>query len=81
VADSVDSLVLEHLRHLRAAAGRQAEKADLLIGRVDNLELGLARVERQLAKHSMQFAEHSVRMGRIDRRLERIERRLDLVEA
>jgi hypothetical protein len=61
-----ESLVLEHLRHIRRAA--------------DDLRDDMREVKGRLGILETQDANMSSRLDRIDMRVERIERRLDLVE-
>ncbi len=71
MTDEATSLVLEHLRHMRAQLGRVEEKVDTLISRV-----GL--VERHVANFHVSEVEQNVEADRIAKRLDRIERRLEL---
>ncbi|HXW24530.1 MAG TPA: hypothetical protein VEK73_07280 [Xanthobacteraceae bacterium] len=63
----VESLILDHLRHLRSA--------------VDALCEDMREVKTRLGILENQYASMSVRLDRLDARAERIERRLDLAEA
>jgi hypothetical protein len=62
-----DSVVLEHLRHIRGA--------------VDRLSDDMREVKGGLGILESQYASLSTRLDRLDGRVERIERRLDLAEA
>ncbi len=64
---STDSLVLEHLRAIRATRGRHTDNLLEIKGRLGLLE--------------QQYASISTRVDRIDTRLDRVERRLGLVDA
>ena len=64
---SIDNLVLEHLRAIRATLDRHTDDLLEIKGRLGSLE--------------NQYAIVSNRLDRMDIRLERVERRLDLVEA
>ncbi len=70
MAEEVDNIILEHLRHIRGRVDVTAEDVRDLKIRTTNLEestaTGMAGIHR--------------RMDRFDDRLERIERRLDLVD-
>lgn len=65
--ETVESLVLEHLRKLREGQDRMAEDIRDMKVRVTALEEGVAGIHR--------------RMDRFEARLERIERRLELADA
>jgi hypothetical protein len=62
-----DNIVLEHLRHIRAA--------------VDGLRDDMREVKGRLGILESQYASVSNRLDRMDGRVERIEQRLSLVEA
>jgi len=62
-----ESIVLEHLRHIRGA--------------VDGLRDDMREVKGRLGILESQYANLSNRMDRLDGRIERIERRLELTEA
>jgi predicted nuclease with TOPRIM domain len=61
-----ESIVLEHLRHIRAA--------------VDGLRDDMRDVKGRLGTLESQYAILSNRLDRLDARVERIERRLELVD-
>jgi predicted nuclease with TOPRIM domain len=61
-----ESLVLEHLRHIRSA--------------VDGLRDDMREVKGRLGILESQYANLSNRMDRLDARVERIEHRLNLIE-
>jgi len=62
----IDSVVLEHLRHIRAA--------------MDDVRDDIREIKQRLGILEGTYAGLSTRMDRMDMRIERIERRLDLVE-
>jgi len=62
MADNIDNLMLEHLKHFQATLDRVERK------------LG----EMVLADHTVSWAEQSVRLDRVVDRLDRMERRLEL---
>lgn len=61
-----ENIVLEHLRHIRAA--------------VDGLRDDMRDVKGRLGTLETQYAMLSNRLDRLDARIERIERRLELVD-
>ena len=67
-------MVLEHLRHIRAAVDGLRDDMREVKGR-----LGL--LESQYANLSTQYANLSNRLDRLDGPIDRIEKRLGLVEA
>jgi archaellum component FlaC len=66
-----ESLVPEHLRHIRSGL-------DALRDDVREIKRRMTAVEVQLANVHSDFAGQSGRIDRIEDRLERIERRLDI---
>jgi predicted nuclease with TOPRIM domain len=62
-----DSIVLEHLWHIRSA--------------IDGLRDDMREVKARLGTLESQYASVSNRLDRLDVRVERIERRLELAEA
>jgi len=69
-----DNLVLEHLRHIRAAVDVTNQKLTELTFRVGMLESNIAALQGQ-------YAHVSTRIDHMDARLEKIERRIGLIEA
>jgi hypothetical protein len=74
MAEDLESLVLEHLRRIRASQERTELDISELKSRVPSLESVTGQVLNLLGTMNQ-------RMDRFDERLGRIERRLDLVEA
>ncbi len=67
-----DNVVLEHLRHIRAAVDRV--EAD-----IREVKHRIARLEEQTAGLHQDYAGLAVRLDRHDERLSRMERRFELV--
>ncbi|MBA3517531.1 MAG: hypothetical protein H0T75_07790 [Rhizobiales bacterium] len=74
MADQVDNLVLEQLRHIRFGV-------DALRETVADHGVRLSSMEEHTGQVLVQLAGLNRRMDRFDERLARIERRLELVEA
>jgi hypothetical protein len=68
-----DSLVLEHLRHIRSGVDLNNRMITELTFRVGVFESNMAGLQGQ-------YAHVSTRLDRVDERLTRIERRLGLIE-
>jgi len=73
MTDNVESLILEHLRHIR-------NRVDQIADDVGTLKLRLSSLESQAAGLHGDNAIAHQRMDRIENRLNRIERRLELHE-
>jgi archaellum component FlaC len=74
MAEKVENLVLEHLRHIRKAVD------EMQLDMVD-MKARMSSVEGTLGHVMTQLAVQSGRMDRIEERLGRIERRLELADA
>ncbi|MEX0852422.1 MAG: hypothetical protein WD036_03945 [Bauldia sp.] len=74
MADDVNSLVLEHLRHIRKAVDEM--RLDMI-----DVKARMSAVEGTLGHVMTQLAVISGRADRIEERLGRVERRLDLTDA
>ncbi len=81
MADEPQSLVLEHLRAIRADVGLLREGQAEIALRLGSLEQQVAGLRRDFADLRADFVRLESRVDRLDQRVERIERRLDLVEA
>jgi uncharacterized coiled-coil protein SlyX len=74
----VENLLLEHMKRFQVALDRVERKQDELIGRVANLESGLALLMQHLTNLAAADAAQQLAIDNISRRLDRIERRLEL---
>jgi hypothetical protein len=73
-----ENLVIEHLRHIRAAIDDVRDDVRDLKHRMTAVEINLANLAAAEAGH---YASTAVRLDRTDARLDRIEKRLELAEA
>lgn len=74
MSGDADNLVLEHLRHIRAAV-------DLTNQRLTELTFRVGMLENSMASVQGQYGHVANRIDRLDERLERIEHRIGLIEA
>jgi predicted nucleic acid-binding Zn-ribbon protein len=72
--EPTESLVLEHLRHMRSQLDRVDDGIQDLKRRISSLELQVSTLHGD-------FAGQSMRIDRIEERLGRIEKRLGLIDA
>jgi predicted nucleic acid-binding Zn-ribbon protein len=73
-----DTLVLEHLRHIRAVVDATREDVRELKHRVSAVEIALAGMRRDDAGLAEGLAMLGARTDRLSERIERVERRLDI---
>jgi tetrahydromethanopterin S-methyltransferase subunit G len=78
MTEVIEDLLLEHLKRFQAGQDRIERKIDELVGRVGQLEVGMAGLRRDAAHSDANVAAISVRLDRVSERLDRIEKRLEL---
>ena len=76
--DQTDSLVLEHLRALRAGQDRIEDEIREMKHRLISVESGIAGIRRDGAGTQDDVYRQQATMDRLKERLDRIERRLEL---
>lgn len=76
----LESLVLEHLRHIRGRVDRISDDVSELKHRMTGLEAAMGLVKREVAFGDETDARQQAALDRLSDRIERIERRLDLSE-
>lgn len=74
----IDSLVLEHLRHIRARVDQIADDVTDLKLRMSGLEGAMVLVKREVSHGDETDARQQITMDKLSARIERIERRLEL---
>jgi hypothetical protein len=78
MTQTVENLLLEHLKRFQAGQERIERKLDEIVTRVGQLEVGVAGLRRDFAHADENGAVLSVRLDKVSERLDRIERRLEL---
>ena len=78
MTDTVENLLLEHLKRFQAGQDRIERKLEELVNRTGHLEVAVAGIRRDFAHADEGAAGMGIRMDRINDRVERIERRLEL---
>ena len=76
--DTVDNLVLEHLKRFQAGQDRIERKMEEMTRPLANLEAGQASIIQHLGHLASADAQQQLASDGVDQRLERIERRLEL---
>jgi uncharacterized coiled-coil protein SlyX len=80
MTDNLESLVLEHLRAIRATQADHGERFSRIESRLSNLEVTVAGMRRDLAHMYGEVVEQHASYDRLAARIDRIERRLELHE-
>ena len=80
MADSIENLILEHLRAIRADIGGIKEDMREIKQRLTSLEAAVVGLRRDNANLYGDVIDQQARYDRLVERVERIERRLDLAE-
>lgn len=73
MAEAIDSLVLEHLRHIRS-------KVDVMAEDVSAVKLRMSAMERHMSGQFINEFGQNEELDSLKRRVDRIERRLELVD-
>jgi hypothetical protein len=79
MTENVESLVLEHLRHIRGRVDQIGEDIQDLKHRMSSLESAMVGVKREITHGDETDARQQVSIDRLVERVERIERRLELL--
>ncbi len=74
-----DSLVLEHLRHIRSRVDQIADDMGDLKQRMSGLESGMNLVRREVVQGDEIDARQQITLDKLQTRIERMERRLELL--
>jgi hypothetical protein len=75
---NIESLVLEHLRHIRGRVDQIADDVIDVKHRISSLENAMVLVKREVNFGDETDARQQVSLDRLVERVQRIERRLDL---
>ena len=76
--ENIESLVLEHLRHIRGKVDQISEDIDDLKARMSSLESSMVTVKREVNNGEDVDARQQVSLDKILRRIERLEARLEI---
>jgi archaellum component FlaC len=79
MTENVESLVLDHLRHIRGRVDQIGEDIQDLKHRMSSLESAMVGVKREITHGDETDARQQVSIDRLLERVERIERRLELL--
>jgi len=81
MAHEPESIVLEHLRHIRRVVDKAETDVGELKSRVTSFEPTMGHVKAQIGHLQAQIASQTGRIERIEGRLDHIELRLDVMHA
>jgi len=79
MSDTVENLVLEHLRHIRSRVDQIADDMSDLKHRMSSLESTMVSVKHEVAHGDETDARQQVTLDKIVDRILRIEKRLELI--
>ena len=77
---NVESVIIEHLRHIRGRVDRIAEDMSDMKHRMSSLESAMVLVKREVSAGDETDARQQLSLDRLLDRIERIERRLELAD-
>lgn len=80
MTENAESVIIEHLRHVRGRVDRIAEDMSDIKHRMSSLEPAMVLVKREVAAGDETDARQQLSLDRLSDRIERIERRLGLVD-
>jgi uncharacterized protein (UPF0335 family) len=80
MTENVESVIIEHLRHIRGRVDRIAEDMSDIKHRMSSLESAMVLVKREVAAGDETDARQQLSLDRLSDRIERIERRLELAD-
>lgn len=78
MSDNIESLVLEHLRHIRGRVDQIADDVTDLRHRMSSLESAMVIVKHEVAHGDETDARQQVTLDKLAERIQRIENRLEL---
>lgn len=78
MSESIENLILEHLKRFQAGQDRIERKLDEHTQRLGRIEMAIAGLRRDIALTDEAAAEHRLSLDHLAERVERIERRLEL---
>ena len=79
MTDNVESVILEHLRHIRGRVDRIAEDMKDVKLHLSSVESAMVLVKREVSSGDETDARQQFSLDRLADRIKRIERRLDLI--
>jgi uncharacterized protein (UPF0335 family) len=80
MTENAESVIIEHLRHVRGRVDRIAEDMSDIKHRMSSLEPAMVLVKREVAAGDETDARQQLSLDRLSDRIERIERRLELAD-
>jgi uncharacterized protein (UPF0335 family) len=80
MTENVESVIIEHLRHIRGRVDRIAEDMSDMKHRMSSLESAMVLVKREVSAGDETDARQQLSLDRLLDRIERIERRLELAD-
>lgn len=79
MTENAESLLIEHLRHIRGRVDQIADDVLDLKHRMSTLESGMTLVRREVLNGDETYARQQVSLDKLVERIQRIESRLELI--
>ncbi len=77
MSDNVESIILEHLRHIRSRVDQISDDMSDLKHRMSSLESAMVLIKHEIAHSDETDARQQVTLDKIIDRIQRIEKRLE----
>ena len=81
MTENIESLVLEHLRHIRGRVDKIADDMDDLKLRMSSLENAMVLVKREVNFGDETDARQQITLDRLSARIDRLERRAEISDS
>lgn len=78
MTETVENLMLEHLKKIQAEQSAARERDTEILSRLSHIETGIARIARDESMNYGEIIEDRHTVDKLKERIERIERRLEL---
>jgi hypothetical protein len=78
MTETVENLMLEHLKKIQAEQSAARERDTEILSRLSHIETGIARIARDESMNYSEIIEDRHTVDKLKERIERIERRLEL---
>ena len=78
MAETIENLILEHLKKIQAEQASARERDAEIMSRLAQIETGIARIARDESQNYSEIVQDRHAVDKLKERIERIERRLEI---